>query len=150
MKIMVLTVGKRHEPWIGQGVNHFQKRLRAPFEFEMIIIPPSKLTGETARNEESLTVIKRLRPSDFVILLDERGKSLSSIEFSRFIENHVDRQTIIVIGGAFGVSQTLRTRANFVWSLSDLVFPHQLVRLILAEQLYRAQEIAKGAGYHHD
>ena len=89
------------------------------------------------------------KTSDFVILLDERGKNFSSNEFSEIIQNHTNTQVVIIIGGAYGVGEAVLTRANLTWSLSNLVFPHQLVRLILAEQLYRAQEIAKGSGYHH-
>ena len=150
MKIRVLTIGKKHEPWVKQGIEHFQKRLRAPFETEIVIIAASKLPSEQARENESETILRRLKPTDFVILLDERGENLSSVEFSGLIQNHVDRQIVIIIGGAFGVNQALKTRADFTWSLSNLVFPHQLVRLMLVEQLYRAQEIAKGTGYHHD
>ena len=150
MKIRVLTIGKKHETWVKQGIEHFQKRLRAPFELEIVIIPAAKLSSEQASENESGTILKRLKSTDFVILLDERGKNLSSVEFSRLIQDHVDRQIVIIIGGAFGVNQALKTRADFTWSLSNLVFPHQLVRLMLAEQLYRAQEIAKGTGYHHD
>ncbi|NCU29217.1 23S rRNA (pseudouridine(1915)-N(3))-methyltransferase RlmH [Candidatus Saccharibacteria bacterium] len=150
MKIRVLTIGKKHETWVEQGIEHFQKRLRAPFELEIAIIAASKLPGEQASENESEMILKRLKPTDFVILLDERGTNLSSVEFSRLIQDHVDRQIVIIIGGAFGVNQAFKTRADFTWSLSNLVFPHQLVRLMLVEQLYRAQEIAKGTGYHHD
>ncbi len=150
MKVRVLTIGKKHEAWVKQGIEHFQKRLRAPFELEIVIIPAAKLSSEQASENESGTILKRLKSTDFVILLDERGKNLSSVEFSRLIQDHVDRQIVIIIGGAFGVNQALKTRADFTWSLSNLVFPHQLVRLMLVEQLYRAQEIAKGTGYHHD
>lgn len=94
--------------------------------------------------------MSRLRPHDFVILLDERGRNLNSPELSRLILDHTDQHIVIIIGGAYGVTETLHRRADIVWSLSRLVFPHQLVRLILAEQLYRAQEIARGGSYHHD
>ena len=94
--------------------------------------------------------MSRLKPHDFVILLDERGRNLSSPELSRLVLDHTDQHIVIIIGGAYGVTETLHRRADIVWSLSRLVFPHQLVRLILAEQLYRAQEIARGGSYHHD
>ena len=87
-----------------------------------------------------------------MILLDERGKNISSPELSKILMNgFVNSQNfVIVIGGAFGVADELRQRANFVWSLSKLVFPHQIVRLILVEQIYRAQEISSGGKYHHE
>lgn len=94
--------------------------------------------------------MSRLKPHDFVILLDERGRNLNSPELSRLILDHTDQHIVIIIGGAYGVTETLHRRADIVWSLSRLVFPHQLVRLMLAEQLYRTQEIARGGSYHHD
>ncbi|QCT40315.1 23S rRNA (pseudouridine(1915)-N(3))-methyltransferase RlmH [Candidatus Saccharibacteria bacterium oral taxon 488] len=150
MKITILTIGKRHEPWVEPGITRFLERLRAPFAAEMIIIPHSGQIGDRARQDESERLISRLRPHDFIILLDERGRNLSSPELSQLILDHTDQHIVIIIGGAYGVTETLHRRADIVWSLSRLVFPHQLVRLILAEQLYRAQEIARGSSYHHD
>ena len=150
MKITILTIGKRHEPWVEPGIGRFLERLRAPLVAEMIIIPHSGQIGDRARQDESERLISRLKPHDFVILLDERGRNLSSPELSRLILDHTDQHIVIIIGGAYGVTEILHQRADIVWSLSRLVFPHQLVRLILAEQLYRAQEIARGSAYHHD
>ena len=111
----------------------------------------SSLEGSRARQEESERILKQIKSDHFVILLDERGNNLSSPELSALLEEQFthSQSVIIIIGGAFGVSSELRERADIVWSLSKLVFPHQLVRLVLTEQLYRAQEIAKGSGYHH-
>ncbi|QJU07123.1 23S rRNA (pseudouridine(1915)-N(3))-methyltransferase RlmH [Candidatus Saccharibacteria bacterium oral taxon 488] len=150
MKITILTVGKRHDPWVEPGIRRFLERLRAPFATEMIIIPHSGQIGDRARQDESERLMSRLKPYNFVILLDERGRNLNSPELSRLILDHTDQHIVIIIGGAYGVTETLYRRADIVWSLSRLVFPHQLVRLILAEQLYRAQEIARGSSYHHD
>jgi len=104
------------------------------------------------REEETLRILEKIKPNDFVILLDERGKNISSPEFAKLLSNgFVNSQNfVIVIGGAFGVTEELRKRANFVWSLSKLVFPHQIVRLVLIEQIYRAQEISSGGKYHHE
>ena len=117
----------------------------------MALIPHSKLEGQQARQEESERILARLHPQDFVILLDEHGQMFDSPTLSRQLNELFaqSKNIIIVIGGAFGVSTELTRRADLVWSLSPLVFPHQLVRLILAEQLYRAQEIARGSKYHH-
>ena len=95
--------------------------------------------------------MSRLQDDDFVVLLDERGTLLDSPALSGAILGQLDlsRSVVCIIGGAYGVSDALTTRADLVWSLSPLVFPHQLVRLLLAEQLYRAQEIAGGRPYHH-
>lgn len=149
MKIRILSVGKKHEPWVEQGIGRFQERLRPPFATDIEIIPHSGKGQQAAASEESERLIKRFSDSDLVILLDERGKNLSSPELSDYISKNSNRQIVIIIGGAYGVSQELRDRADLTWSLSRLVFPHQLVRLILAEQLYRAQEISRGGQYHH-
>ena len=149
MKITILSIGKKNEPWIQPGVFRFLERLRAPFAAEMIILPHSSFEGDRARQEESERLLSRIKDSDFTILLDERGKNLSSPELSSLILQNNTKHIVFIIGGAYGVNEVMRQRANITWSLSNLVFPHQLVRLILAEQLYRAQEIAKGSRYHH-
>lgn len=89
---------------------------------------------------------------DFVILLDETGKELSSTDLSQFIEKRCmdsGKRVVFIIGGAYGVSQEIKDRADFTWSLSKLVFPHEIVRIILAEQVYRACTIIRGEKYHH-
>lgn len=149
MPIHILTIGKKHEPWVERGIVRFLERLRAPFAAQMSIVPLSRLEGARAVEDESERLLGRVRPSDIVILLDERGKNLTSPELSDYIARHASQSIVIVIGGSYGVTQSVRDRADLVWSLSNLVFPHQLVRLILAEQLYRAQEIARSSKYHH-
>lgn len=149
MKIRIITVGKKHEPWIKEGINRFLVRLRQPFDANFEYIVNSPRNGQAAREEESGKILKLIKGEEFIILLDERGKNITSTELSGLLSTNVDKQIVIIIGGAYGVDENLRNRANFTWSLSNLVFPHQLVRLILAEQLYRAQEIHKGSGYHH-
>ena len=149
MKITVITIGKKHEAWIQPGIFRFLERLRPPFATEMVILPHSSFEGDRARQEESERILTRLSSDDFIIMLDERGKNLSSPELSDLITSHANSHVVFIIGGAYGVNDDLRQRSNVVWSLSNLVFPHQLVRLILAEQLYRAQEIYRGGQYHH-
>jgi 23S rRNA (pseudouridine1915-N3)-methyltransferase len=150
MKITMITVGKKNEAWIEPGVKRFFKRLRGQFVTEMVIIPHSKANGARAVVEESEGLLARVGDDSFVILLDERGKNLSSPELSALITDHSNRHIIVLIGGAYGVNEAVRQRADIIWSLSRLVFPHQLVRLIVAEQLYRAQEIAREGRYHHN
>lgn len=150
--IRVIAVGKRHAAWIEAGIERYEKRLRRPYDVEWAFLPHSQFTADRARQEESERILSRLKAEDFVILLDERGKNIDSPALSRLIEAEIShgRQIVVIIGGAYGVNDRVLGRANFVWSLSRLVFPHQLVRLILTEQLYRAQEIARGGGYHHE
>ena len=115
-------------------------------------MPHASLEGQQARNEESQRILSKLRPTDTVILLDEMGTQFDSTALARTLDQLFTngKSVVFVIGGAYGVSDELRSRADTVWSLSPLVFPHQLVRLILIEQLYRAQSIANGGRYHHE
>ena len=148
----IIAIGKKHEKWVLNGIELFEKRLKKPFNLSWDILPHSNFAEEKAREEETHRILVKIKPSDFVILLDELGKNISSPELAKMLSNgFVNSQNfVIVIGGAFGVSEELRQRANFVWSLSKLVFPHQIVRLILVEQIYRAQEISSGGKYHHE
>lgn len=152
MPLRVVAIGKKHEAWVLEGIERYQKRLRKPFMLEWVYLPHSSREGLSARQDESERILLRLKESDFVVLLDEKGKIINSPALASLLELPLNssRSVVIIIGGAYGVDQSVHDRADFVWSLSLLVFPHQLVRLLLAEQLYRAQEIAAGNPYHHD
>lgn len=149
--IRIVAIGKKHEDWVLEGIERYQKRLRAPFDVKWDLLPHSTLEGPQARQKESETILSRLNDDEFVVLLDETGKSYDSPTLSRQLESVFTRGSslTLVIGGAYGVNEALQQRAQIIWSLSPLVFPHQLVRLILIEQLYRAQEISRGSSYHH-
>ena len=136
---------------MSDGIERYEKRLRKPFDASWQLLPHSAREGEAARAEESERILARAAAADFMVLLDERGQNVDSPRIARSLQGAFDsgRQVVVEIGGAYGVDDRVRQRADFVWSLSKLVFPHQLVRLILAEQLYRAQEIAAGRPYHH-
>lgn len=150
MSIKIIAIGKKHDPWIIEGLERYQKRLAKPYNIEWVLLPHSSLEGVQARQEESERISFKLAAGGYVVLLDEIGKNLSSPELSALLETRFSRGSItIIIGGAYGVTSELQQRADLVWSLSRLVFPHQLVRLLLIEQLYRAQEIKNGGKYHH-
>ena len=150
--IRIISVGKKHESWITAGLERYQKRLQKPWNVEWVLLPHSALEGSRARQEESERLLSRLGTDDFVVLLDETGTLLDSPALSRLCEEVFvsSRPLVFVIGGAYGVDERLQMRADQAASLSRLVFPHQLVRLILVEQLYRAQSIASGGRYHHE
>lgn len=152
MAIKIIAVGKKHESWVVDGIERYQKRLQRPFDVSWILLPHSSREGVSARQEESERISLRLSKDDFVVLLDERGNILDSSELSQKLVFQLERSkhVVLVIGGAYGVDDSIHERADLVWSLSKLVFPHQLVRLVLAEQLYRAQEIVRGNPYHHE
>ncbi len=149
--IRIVAVGKKHEDWVVLGLERYQKRLKGAHIVKWELIPHSSREGLQARENESEALLSRLGSNDFVILLDEIGKELDSPALSALFERQFAHSASIVcvIGGAYGVTTALHERANFVWSLSPLVFPHQLVRLMLIEQIYRSQEIAAGGKYHH-
>lgn len=134
----------------------FTKRISHYYPVEWNIIPTPKNTAMLSemdlKKKEGETILNFLQKEDYLVLLDERGKQIKSEELAKFIEiraNESVKKIVFLIGGAFGVSDEVMKRANYKWSLSPLVFPHQLVRLILAEQVYRACTIIKNENYHH-
>jgi 23S rRNA (pseudouridine1915-N3)-methyltransferase len=152
MAIKILAIGKKHESWVLEGIERYQNRLRRPFDVEWVFLPHSARSGDDARRDESERLLVRINDNENVILLDERGQMMDSLTLSRRLQTafEASRPVVVIIGGAYGVDETIHRRADFIWSLSPLVFPHQLVRLMLTEQLYRAQEIAGGRPYHHE
>ncbi|WP_218221927.1 23S rRNA (pseudouridine(1915)-N(3))-methyltransferase RlmH [Nesterenkonia sp. Act20] len=152
MSITALAVGKKHEKWAVEGIERYTKRLRKPYDLDWKLLPHSSREHDAARQEESERILAALKPKDHVILLDERGKNISSPGFAAHLQGSFDAgaHVVVIIGGAYGVTDQLQQRADLVWSLSKLVFPHQLVRMLLAEQVYRAQEISAGRSYHHE
>jgi 23S rRNA (pseudouridine1915-N3)-methyltransferase len=156
MKIQFWAIGKPHEPYIKQGVEEFTKRITHYFPAEWIIIPTPKNAGMLSemdlRLKEAETVLDWLKKDDFLVALDEKGKQMSSENLAAFIQSQANgriKQMIFLIGGAYGLDASVLRRADHTWSLSQLTFPHQLVRLILSEQVYRACSIIRNEKYHH-
>jgi len=156
MRIELWSFGKAHESYVKSGIEEFTKRLNHYFKTEWILIPTPKNTGMLSeldlKKKEGAIILDWLGPDDYLVLLDERGKNITSTELATFLQKKADigtKKLVFLIGGAFGVDPTVQQRAQFTWSLSKLVFPHQLVRLLLAEQLYRAGTILKNEKYHH-
>jgi len=156
MKIRVLFTGKTAESWIRQGVAHYADRIRHYVSFELVELPDLKQTAslreDQVREREGELILKALRSSDHLVLLDERGECLSSVEWARNLEQksaHLPKDLVFVVGGPYGFSPAVRARANELLSLSRMTFSHQLVRLVFLEQLYRAMTIIKGEPYHH-
>ena len=156
MKIYFWSVGKLHEPYVKEGIETFTKRISHYYSTEWKLIPPVKnaasLSNIDLKKNEAGLILNLLLPGDVVILLDEKGKQLTSEQVAGLIQlnaNNSIKNLIFLIGGAYGVDEKIIRRANYVWSLSKLVFPHQLVRLVLAEQVYRACTIIRNEKYHH-
>lgn len=150
--ITVIAIGKKHESWLNEGIERYEKRLSVPFNLSWSLLPNSSQKDAVAIKDESERILAKLRPDDFVVLMDERGKMFDSPTLSKTLLSPLEqsKNLVIIIGGAYGVSQEINSRADIVWSLSPLVFPHQLVRLILIEQLYRSQTIHLGLPYHNN
>ncbi len=150
--ITIIAIGKKHESWLNEGIERYEKRLSVPFNLNWILLQNSSQKNDVAIKDESERISAKLKPDDFVILLDERGKMFDSPTLSKTLIAPLEqsKNVVIIIGGAYGVSQQASEKADLVWSLSPLVFPHQLVRLILIEQLYRAQTIHLGLPYHNN
>ena len=156
MKFQFINIGKPHDESLKKAIEDFTKRINNYYTVEWMIIPPVKnaasLNETELKKQEGKNILNKINKEDFVILLDETGKQLTSIELAKFIEqktNESIRSIIFLIGGAYGVSDEVKQRTNFTWSLSKLVFPHMIVRLILAEQVYRACTILRNEKYHH-
>lgn len=152
MPITIITIGKKHDMYVKGAIERYERRLKKPFDISWLILPHSSYEADKAREEESEKILSKITPDDILIVLDERGRLLDSPNLSSALSDFLDQslRVKIVIGGAYGVSEQLRKRATFIWSLSPLVFPHQLVRLILVEQLYRSYMISKKQPYHND
>ena len=156
MKIQLWSIGKTHESYVREGVEEFTKRISKYYPVEWKIISNARQTVNREENDikksECQTILQALQKDDYLVLLDENGKQINSPQLASFIESRANsstRQVIFLIGGAFGVDENIKTRSNFIWSFSQLVFPHQLVRLMLAEQIYRACTIIRNEKYHH-
>lgn len=156
MKISLLVIGKTDDDYLQKGIELFLKRIPHYLPFEMKVIPDLKnsknLSVQQQKEKEGELLLQQLTSQDEVFLLDEQGMEASSVEFARFLEKKMiagTKRLVMVIGGPYGFSEAIYTRANGKISLSRLTFSHQLVRLIFVEQLYRAMTILKGEPYHH-
>lgn len=157
MKITLLTVGKTDVKWVKEGLDLYSSRLVHYVPFQIVEIPELKnvsaLSKEQIKQKEGELLLKILKPADEVILMDEHGREFTSVEFAKNLEEKISRASrdmVFVIGGAYGFSPDVYSRANGKISLSKMTFSHQMVRTIFAEQLYRAFTIIKGEPYHHE
>jgi len=157
MKITLLAVGKTEDSYLIEGIEKYLSRLKHYIGFNFIIIPDIKNTKNLSqaqqKSKEAELILKQINNPDMVILMDERGKKYSSVQFADFLNKQMIgsvQQLVFVIGGPYGFDESVYKRANGRISLSDMTFSHQMVRLFFAEQLYRAFSILKGEPYHHE
>ena len=156
MKTELIVVGKTTDKHFQAGIEDYVGRIGHYMPFGITVIPELKstksLTEELQKESEGKLIMKQLQTSDTVVLLDEHGKEMRSVELARWLEQKQAsaRRLVFVIGGPYGFSQEVYDRANEKLSLSKLTFSHQMVRLVFTEQLYRACTIIKGEPYHHE
>lgn len=155
MRMVVLAIGKKHDNDIALAIDDYSARLKRYGSFDWHIVSPARgrMGSDETKRVEAAAIASFIKDDDYIILLDEGGIQLTSNELASILDE-LDMQSakriVVIIGGAYGVTDELRSRADIVWSLSRLVFPHQLVRLIIAEQFYRANTIRRGEPYHHE
>jgi 23S rRNA (pseudouridine1915-N3)-methyltransferase len=156
MKIVFISVGRSNENYVEEGINDFTGRINKYFPVSWQIISAPKnaasLSEPALKKAEAILILQQIAQEDYLILLDERGQTFNSPGIAQLIQqkaNESSKRLVFLIGGAFGVEESVFKRANTTWSLSKLVFPHMLVRLILAEQIYRACSILRNEKYHH-
>lgn len=156
MKVELWAIGKTNEKYLEAGMEIFEKRLKNYLPFSLHVLPDIKTKtadGQTLKKEEGKLILSKLAPDDWLILLDEQGQQFTSVELSKWFERRLagsGRKMIFLIGGAFGFSPDVYTRANESLALSKLTFSHQMVRLFCLEQLYRAMTILRNEPYHNE
>jgi len=157
MDIRLILVGKTNSSFLIEGEREYENRLKHYIKFSEVIIPElkkaSKLSEDQIKTKEGEEILKKLEKADYLILLDDKGKQPTSLEYSKWIQKRLNsgvKSIVFVVGGAYGFSDAVYNRANEKLSLSKLTFTHQMVRLIFKEQLYRAFTIIKGEKYHHE
>lgn len=157
MNFILLTVGKTHIPFVVEGIKDYCRRLERYVPFSIVELPDVRNAGampaETQKQREGEMMMSKFQPSDFVILLDEKGKEYSSMEFSGYIsklQSSGRKRAVFVVGGPYGFSPAVYDRADAKVSLSRMTFNHEMVRLFFVEQLYRAHTILRGEPYHHE
>ena len=156
MKVELIVVGKTTDKLLSKAIEDYTGRISHYMHFSITVIPELKntksLTEEQQKEKEGQLILKAIQPSDTLVLLDEHGKEFRSIELASWLEKKksTSRKLVLLIGGPYGFSPEVYARGNEGLSLSKLTFSHQMIRLIITEQLYRACTIIKGEPYHHE
>jgi len=157
MNITLLLIGSTSVPFVAEGYDSFKKRLSHYLKVKEIVIPDLKdrknLDSNQIKEKEALLLSAKIPNSAFIVLLDEKGKELSSNEMATFMQKNMNsgvKDVVFIVGGAYGVADSIKHAANFTLSLSKMTFTHQFIRLMLAEQLYRAMTILRNEPYHNE
>lgn len=156
MEIKLLTIGKTGISYIKEGINEYCKRLSRYLPYEIVELPDARkgrLSESEQKEAEAELILRYLNESDYVVLLDEKGREYTSREFAALLERLMAsgrKRTVFVVGGPYGLSQRIYQRSDSMLSLSKMTFNHEMVRLFFTEQMYRGISILHGLPYHHD
>lgn len=153
MNLLILAIGKKKSDYDAL-IAEYQKRITAPYSLTLEIISPAGIDHrEQSKSKEAEKLLSRLLPTDYVIILDEHGKDMTTVQLSEKIEQQLTsgvKRLVFVIGGSYGLDQSVINRGNLTLRLGSLTLPHELARLIIAEQLYRTTNLLGGGKYHHE
>jgi 23S rRNA (pseudouridine1915-N3)-methyltransferase len=154
MNIRLIFVGKTSTPFVKDGFDVYVKRLKHYCKFEVIELPDGRLKDpEKQKEAEAQAILKAIKSDDFLVLLDEKGVNPTSREFAQFLQKKMNagtKQLVLLVGGAFGFTKEVYERADYQLSFSKMTFSHEMIRVFIAEQIYRAFTILKGESYHND
>lgn len=156
MQVRLILVGKTNKKFLIEGEQEYEKRLKHYIRFDEIVIPELKkvknLTASEIKEKEAELILSKLETSDYLVLLDEKGKEYTSVGYSNFLQKQLNsgvKRVVFIVGGAYGFSDLVYQRCNHKIALSKMTFSHQMVRMIFKEQLYRGFTILKNEPYHH-
>ena len=157
MEITLIVIGKTNAKYLIEGLDEYTRRLKHYITYNINILPDIKntknLTEEQQKKTEGKLILNALKPGDFLVLLDERGKEFSSMQFSDYLQRKMNsglRRLVFVVGGPYGFSKDVYNKADEKLSLSKMTFSHEMIRLFFTEQIYRAMTIIRGEPYHHE
>ena len=157
MEITLIVIGKTNAKYLIEGLDEYTRRLKHYITYNINILPDIKntknLTEEQQKETEGKLILNAIKPGDFIVLLDERGKEFSSMQFSDYLQRKMNsglRRLVFVVGGPYGFSKDIYSKADEKLSLSKMTFSHEMIRLFFTEQIYRAMTIIRGEPYHHE
>lgn len=157
MEITLIVIGKTNAKYIIEGLDEYMRRLKHYISYNIMFLPDIKntknLKEEQQKETEGKLILNALKPGDFVVLLDERGKEFTSIQFSDYLQRKMNsglRRLVFIVGGPYGFSNDVYNKADEKLSLSKMTFSHEMIRLFFTEQIYRAMTIIRGEPYHHE
>ena len=157
MKLKIIFVGKTEANYLQKACNEYENRLKNYLPLDIVVIPALKntkaLSVDQQKTKEGIQILEKIEPSDFVVLLDEKGKEFRSIEFAQYFQNKMNsgfKSLCLIVGGPYGFSEEVYQKASQKIALSKMTFSHQMIRLLLLEQCYRAMSILKNEPYHHE